>query len=142
MFRKSSLLYWSLALTIVLWAFHLAANTFYFYWTYWWYDWMMHFLAGLAGGLTTYWVLLHSGLWRRKSDRILLPVLVVFVCLMIVGITWEVFEYTNGITDFHEEVYTLDVIHDLMMDALGAITAVIIGMKRTFLKQNSSNTSL
>ena len=120
---------------------HFLANAFYLYWTYWWYDWMTHFLAGLAGGLAAYWAILHSGLWRRKSDAILLPVLAVLLCLMTVGIAWEFFEYTNGITDAYEENYALDVTIDLIMDALGAILAVVIGVKQTFLK-NSSNTSL
>lgn len=99
----------------------------------------MHFLAGVTGGLAAYWVLLHSGLWRRRSDALLLPALAVLVCLMIVGVAWEVFEYAYGITDSHEDMYALDVIHDLIMDGLGAILAVIIGLKKTLLSRNRNS---
>ncbi len=131
MFRKSILLYVSLVLTIALASLHFLANTFSLYWYYWWYDWGMHFLAGLAGGLASYWVLFESGLWRRKSDKALLPVLSVVICLLVVGVAWEIFEYVNDITDSHEG-YVLDVVHDLMADAGGALLAAFIGVKETF----------
>ena len=66
--------------------------------------------------------------------KILLPVLSVFICLIIVGVAWEVMEYFFGITDSHEAVYADDVIHDLMMDALGALTAALVGVRETFLR--------
>ncbi|MEK7227589.1 MAG: hypothetical protein AAB641_01725 [Patescibacteria group bacterium] len=131
--KRPSLLYISFALTVALAILNFLAEAFYLYWTYWWSDWIMHFIAGVAGGLAAYWVLFDSGFWRRRSDKILLPVLSVLICLMIVGVAWEIMEYTFGITDSHEG-YRLDVIHDLMMDASGALLAAFIGVRETFLR--------
>lgn len=131
--KHISLLYVSFALTVILAALHFLADAFYLYWTYWWYDWMMHFLAGLVGGLAAYWVLFDSGLWHRRSDKILLPILAVLACLMIVGVAWEVMEYVFGLTDSQED-YRLDTIHDLIMGASGALVAAFIGVRETLLR--------
>ena len=95
---------------------------------------MMHFLAGVTGGLSAYWVLFHSGLWKRRSDALVVEFLSVVICLLIVGVAWEIFEYAYGLTDAHEKYYAVDVMNDLLMDTLGAVLAVIIGAKQTFFK--------
>jgi hypothetical protein len=137
MSKSSSLLYLSLALTILLYVLHLLAVEHYLYWYYWWFDYMMHFLAGLASGLAVYWVLFGSGLWRRQADKVLLPILSVLISLIIAGVWWEVFEYVNGITDSHEG-YRLDITHDLIMDSLGALVAALIGVRQTLLRKSSA----
>lgn len=118
---------------IVLATLHFMAETLSFYWIYWWYDWMMHFLAGLAGGLAAYWTLFDSGLWRRSSDKVLLPILSVLLCLMIVGVAWEIFEFHFGLIQ-SQEGYRLDTIHDLISDTVGAFVAALIGVRRTFFR--------
>ncbi len=130
--RSSILLYIGFFLIIVLGLLHFSAEFFYLYWTYWWFDVLMHFLAGLSGGLVTYWVLAESRVWdrwvgRRSTDYIM----AVFLCVMIVGIAWEIFEYTNGIIQSHER-YQFDVINDLILDGLGAIVAAFIGTRKYF----------
>ena len=137
--KRISPLYLSLVLSILLATIHFIAEAFYLYWVYWWLDWLMHFLAGLTGGLATYWVLFDSGLWRRRSDKILLPILAVLICLLIVGVAWEVFEYVFAITDSYEESYYLDVAHDLIADAVGALLAAFIGVRQTFPRHDATN---
>lgn len=92
----------------------------------------MHFLAGFAGGLVTYWVLAESS-WRNwiGEREPSFYVWSVFGAVMIVGVAWEVFEYANGIIDSHE-AYPLDVINDLILDGLGALIASYIGIKKFF----------
>ncbi len=107
------------------------AFVFHFYWTFWWYDWMMHFLAGFIGGLAVFWVLFYLWFWRRKSDKILLPVLSVLFCLMVIGVGWEIAEYKFDITDSFEIDYADDVRNDLMADAAGAILAALLGLRAT-----------
>ena len=51
--------------------------------------------------------------------------------MMMAGGAWEVFEYANGLTDSVEN-YALDVVHDLLFDALGAIFTLLIAKR--FLK--------
>ena len=109
---------------------HVVGIYLYFYWVYWWYDWMLHTLAGVAGGLGVYWFLFDSGMWRRQSDKILLPVLAVAICLLIVGALWEIFELAIGNVDSHEG-YRLDVIHDLLADTAGAVLAAWYSVRQT-----------
>ena len=126
MSRNSRVLYIGFLLIIVMGLLHLSAELFYLYWVYWWFDWSVHFLAGFSGGLVTYWVLADSGLWRvsRKPDWVYTTL--VFVCVMIVGVGWEIFEYTNNLTDSYERLYSIDVASDLIFDAVGALLTVPI----------------
>jgi hypothetical protein len=132
MFKNSALLYIGFLLIIALGLLHFSAEFFYLYWVYWWFDALMHFLAGLSGGLVTYWVLADSSWWsrwigRRDWDYIM----AVFLCVMMVGIAWEIFEYTNGIIQSHER-YQFDVINDLILDGVGALLAGFIGTRKYF----------
>src|SRR3990167_5578456 len=96
--RRTKILYTGLVLAILLYVLHLLANLFYLYWVYWWYDVLMHFLAGLTGGFATYWVLFHSGhFFSKKLPSPLLAITSVFICILIAGVAWEIFEYVNGI---------------------------------------------
>ena len=113
--RKHSLLYTALGLTILLWVLNFIALTLYLYWTIGWYDLMMHFLGGLTIGMLVIWFL-------KLEDRSLKSFLVVFTCVMAVGGAYEVFEYMNDIT-FSTQEYPVDTVIDLVMDALGIISA-------------------
>lgn len=128
--RRTSLLLAALVATGALWLLHFLANFFYLYWVWWWYDVAIHFLAGLAGGLATYWCLFHSGiLFKKPISNFLAATLSVLICVMIVGVGWEVFEYVNGFTDSHEG-YALDTINDLVLDGSGAVLAALIGVRK------------
>lgn len=137
--KKPSLLYLSFILVITLAGLHFLAEAFYLYWTYWWYDWVLHFIGGLSIGLVIYWVLFDSGLWGRRAETVLVPVLSVLTCLLLIGVAWEIMEYVYGITDSHEAKYFDDVMHDLIADAAGAILAALIGVKMTYLSYRSMN---
>ena len=82
---------------------------------------LAHSLAGLAGGLVALWFLADSGLWKvfRKPDWVY--AILVFISVMIVGVGWEIFEYSNNLTDSYEKLYSVDVASDLILDALGAL---------------------
>lgn len=122
-------------LTLIFAILQIAAQFFSFYWTYWWFDWLMHFLAGLTGGLVVFWVLYYSWFWRRWTDRILLPALTVLVCLLIVGVVWEIAEYAFNITDRHEVDYADDIRNDLIADSVGAMLAALISIRTTFRRE-------
>jgi len=122
---KYPLLYSSLMAAVIFGIFHFVADSFYFYWTYWWSDMVMHFLAGVVGGLATYSVLFESGLWRRNSQTALMRVIIVLFCVMTVGVAWEWLEYINGMT-YAPEGYLIDTLSDLVLDGLGALIASLI----------------
>jgi len=129
--KKCSLLYVTFALVILLGFVHFVAESLYLYWTVWWLDNIVHALAGFTIGLFIIWFLFYSSIFYKRSPTILEAILNALLCVMIIGIGWEVFEYINGITQ-STEGYTLDIVHDLIADALGAILAGIIGSRGIF----------
>ncbi|MDP2641830.1 MAG: hypothetical protein Q8P21_00860 [bacterium] len=80
---------------------------------------MTHFLGGLALGVFV------IGLFNLET-RTIGSFLTLFVLVMITGVLWEWIEYVNDIAVVSGENYALDTIHDIVMDALGAITAYFI----------------
>lgn len=97
----------------------------------------MHFLAGLASGLVVIWFLFDSGIFYKRSPTTFESILWACVCLMIVGVAWEFFEYANGLTQ-STEGYALDTIHDLIADFAGACSAGMIGAREIFRVKRSS----
>lgn len=128
--RKHQLLYTSFALVILLGSLHFIADAFYLYWTTWWFDNVMHFLGGFSLGFFSLYVFYESGIFGDKVSPSQ-AVLVSLVFVMIVSGAWEVFEYINGLTE-STEIYSLDIKHDLLADALGAILAPLVAKR--FLK--------
>src|SRR3989338_7412852 len=101
--QRNTLLYLTLVLAIAGAILNYLAGIFYFYWTYWWFDILVHFLVGFTGGLSIYWGLFCSGIiFRGRFSSKFVSVAIVFVCVMIVGVGWEIFEYAFGITDSYE----------------------------------------
>jgi ABC-type multidrug transport system fused ATPase/permease subunit len=130
--KKYPLLYIAFGLMIILGALHFLAITFYFYWTLWWFDNLMHLLAGFSGGLITIWFLFDSDLFFKRFPTTFESFLYVIIAVLIVGVAWEIFEYVNKITGTESvEEYISDTIHDLMADALGAISASFVWTKRS-----------
>lgn len=127
--NRSSSLYAALILTALLAGLHFLAGAYYLYWTFWWYDVMMHFLAGVTLGFFAFWILFRSGIIFGEEKRASLIILSVLLPVFLLGVAWEVFEYTNGITDSHEG-YRLDTMNDLILDSCGAVFAALIAGRK------------
>ena len=121
--RNPKPLYLALFLILLLWLLNYIAGIFYFYWTLWWFDFVMHFLAGLGGGLVIVWLISEKNFQTKKVF------LITLVSLMLVGIAWEIFEYVFGIAQSTEN-YILDTCIDLLMDAFGASASVYLFAKK------------
>ncbi|OHA88581.1 MAG: hypothetical protein A3C70_01170 [Candidatus Zambryskibacteria bacterium RIFCSPHIGHO2_02_FULL_43_14] len=128
--RKYSLLYLAFIFVALLGVLNFAALSLYLYWTIWWFDNVMHFLGGFSLGFFSLYIFYGSGLFGDKVS-FSKAILISFVFVMILGGIWEVFEYINGLI-LSTEKYSLDVAHDLLADALGAISA--LWTARQFLK--------
>lgn len=89
----------------------------------------MHFLGGFTGALASYWVLFHSGIFWQNIPNWKTIAGVTFFCLMTAGVLWEVMEYKNGMIDSFEGYY-LDVFNDLVLDGLGALLAIYVGLRK------------
>ena len=128
--RKYPLLYIAFGLVVLLAVAHFIAAAFYLYWIFWWFDNLSHFLAGFSLGFFSLYIFYESGLLGNKLS---LPQIIFlsFISGMVLGGVWEIFEYVNGLTE-STEGYSLDVIHDLLSDALGAILALLVAKR--FLK--------
>ncbi len=119
--------FWLAVLLLVL---HEAGIVFYFYWLYWWYDVLVHWVAGLTAGFSTYWVLWCSGwFFSRQVARLELVMALVVTPMLIVAVGWEVFEYVYNIAD-PLEGYALDVTNDIVLGCCGAALAVLIATRK------------
>jgi uncharacterized membrane protein YjdF len=116
--RKNLILLTAFVLIILLGLLHFLANWLYLYWTVEWFDVLMHFLGGFAGALLVVWFLREGEVSWRKF-------LIPLVSVLIAGVAWEIFEYTNNITQLTDG-YVLDTTKDLFVGVLGAITAVVV----------------
>ncbi len=128
--QKNSVLLLTLVLAVIGAALYYLAAAFYFYWTYWWFDVLMHFLVSLTGGLGIFWGLFDSGIiFRKRFNSKKASILMVLLCVLVVGIGWEIFEYVNDFTD-STEGYVLDTINDIILDSAGAIVATLIATRK------------
>ena len=93
---------------------------FYFlYWRVWWYDIPAHILGGMSVALGAAWL---QTLYRKSPT--------LFFCIaaaLVVGIAWEVFEATFGLTNFPAD--TLDTIKDLCDDVIGGVIVAYIATR-------------
>ncbi len=76
---------------------------------------MMHFLGGLTLAIFVAWIL-------RIESRSFKSFLKLLVCVMFLGVGWEVFEYVFGIAAPPEE-YLADTSLDIIMDTIGLVAA-------------------
>ncbi len=94
---------------------NIAINS-YLYWQYAWFDILMHFWGGVVVALAV--GMLPSFGIRQVST----PPSFAHVCvaILVVGLLWELFEYSIGIWA-HEPGFISDTLLDLVMDVIGAI---------------------
>ena len=128
--KRYPFLYASFVSVLLLGIVHFVAVALYLYWTIWWFDNLSHFLAGFSLGFFSLFIFYESSLFRNKLS-FLEVIFISFIFVMMLGGVWEIFEYANGLTQSTEK-YSLDVVHDLLSDSLGAILALLIA--RRFLK--------
>jgi len=129
MTTKTTLLYFALLATAILAILHLVAMDFYLYWTVSWFDNLMHFWAGVAGGLTALWAFYNSGIFFKHSPKLWEVIVISLSCIFVVGVAWEYFEFVYGLTGVDASHYISDTLTDLTMDLLGSVLASIVGMK-------------
>lgn len=100
---------------------HVVATKFFLYWKYQWLDIPMHFLGGIVCTLgIAILPFLHIRFFERHHT---LVVYVSMVC--IIGVGWEMFEYSVGLYQFEPDI-VIDTFIDLCMDILGAIVGYSI----------------
>jgi len=97
---------------------HLLATAGYLYWYYWWLDMVMHFYGGILLGLGVH------ALCRLKSVPLVPTFTLVFGVIMFAAISWELFEWTTGLSN--PISYTLDTMQDVVLAFGGGLLAHFI----------------
>jgi len=124
---KNKLLFISFSLIIFTGMLHIIAGTYHFYWNSFWFDALMHFLGGVAVGLMSLWFWFVSGIFEISVPSKREVFFYAIVCVTLIGIGWEVFEFAYGIAAPVGGNYPMDTYHDLVFDFLGGITVGLIG---------------
>lgn len=127
--NKKSLLFFAFSLAVILWCLNYIALIFYLYWTTLWYDILMHFMGGLTVAVL---IIVLFTIETRSRNAFLFT----FFAVMAIGLVWEAFEYLIDET-FALEGYFLDTSMDLIMDALGAVSAYFLTTRPTSQSQES-----
>lgn len=113
------LLFLQLFLIGIVAALHLIGTALYLYWVLWWYDLLVHFLASIWVALAVSWA---SVLGKKHPS-----VLFVMGCVFIVGIAWEIFEFSIGATYATQLVF--DTALDLCVNIFGGFTGLFIARR-------------
>lgn len=110
--------------------------TFHLFWSLHYFDSLVHFIAGITVGMGSLWLLTLTTKQITKQNIFNTAV----TGAIIVGVIWEIFELTNGITLLSDGIhYVTDTGADLIMDVTGGIVAAIYGWNVTK-KYNIKNT--
>lgn len=108
---------------------HSVALNLFLYWTTSWFDILMHFLGGFVIGLITFLFFNRIGIWRKIKQKPV-KIILLLLCVLFVGLTWELWEIFAGMTDVLEDV--VDTIVDVIMDAIGGVAAYLYLIKRNY----------
>lgn len=115
-------IFFLLALAILAGA-HFFALTFFLYWKIWWFDIVMHFFGGITVALGIFTL---KDIFRQIPER-LLYVVPVMAGVIIIILSWEIFEYYFGL--FAGDGYVLDTAIDLAMGLTGGFLGFVLGHK-------------
>ncbi len=117
-------------MAIIVALLHKFALSFSLYWTLSWYDIMMHFLGGFLVGLGALFLFFGSGYIKatQKIQESFLIFLILIFTVLVIGLTWELWELFVGFTDVISDLN--DTLLDLTMDILGCIAVFFYGKNK------------
>ena len=109
---------------------HFLSLYFNWYWTYKWFDIPMHILGGLWVALTALWIFCYYGRVNSIINYKSKTFLTVFITILVIGISWEIFELLGKITFLNDPGYWADTTKDMINDFIGGIVAYFYFIKR------------
>jgi hypothetical protein len=110
-------------LIIFIFLANFLANKFYWYSSIWYFDIIMHFLGGFWVGILALYILgIKSISWRT--------ILKIIICVLAVGIGWEIFEAIVDKVVSKNPFNTLDSFSDIFFDVAGGTVSIFYYMKR------------
>lgn len=127
MFKKPLLIELLVSTTLVA-VLHKLALMYSLYWTLSWFDIITHSLGGFVIGIMTLFVFFTSGYIKYPKDHWIVVLSVTIGAVLIVGLTWELWELFVGFTDVIKD--RGDTVLDLIMDIVGATAAYLYGRNK------------
>lgn len=120
----------TLLVFLIMGLIHVSAifNSLYFY--YRWLDIPAHFLGGLGVGLFTIWLFLYFEKLSFVFGDKIKTLTVLFLSIILIGISWEIFEYAFDIAVLDKSIYITDTIKDILVDILGTLVAYSYYVKK------------
>ncbi len=132
---KSRRLTWALVcLIFFIWGVNTIADTTHLYYLLWWFDIPMHMLGGLWVGLTALVIYYHTGWIKRKDRSLSFVVAFTLATTMVIGLLWEVFEFSVEHFVKLNDNGLLDTLKDLVDDLVGASIAALVFIKKGYNK--------
>ena len=124
-----NILFSTFLLTIFIIFMHGIALTLYLYYALWWLDITMHFLGGAAIAMAFSWIYMHrdqnhDGVPDTELPLYILPVALLSVVL--ISISWELFEVFAGLTFTYLDGYILDTIIDFCSSLTGGTITYLV----------------
>ncbi len=120
---RKSLLWNSLILVCVTAVLHFIALFFHFYWTTSWFDSIVHLCGGISVGFFTLW--LSTSVGKQSVIRFSVENCVIILgAALFIGLLWEFFEWSFGLTFVTAPNYGVDTLSDLLMDVVGGFVAL------------------
>jgi hypothetical protein len=103
------------------------AYQFYWYWEFWWFDIIMHTLGGIFIASFSLWYYFFSKAEAIQIVSLKIRVFMVsLLSIVVVGIGWELFEFSVDTFITLSRHDSVDTASDLFFDALGGSFAVLI----------------
>lgn len=107
----------------VVWELH-------WYSSIWWFDMVMHFLGGLWVGLFFLYIF-------YAEDQLFKKFLTVFLCVLLIGVLWEFFEFFTFNYIGKDPFNALDTVSDIFFDLAGGTFALFYFFKRIILAKEN-----
>ncbi len=121
------------ALILFIWGVNAFAEEVHLYYLLWWFDIPMHMLGGMWVALTSLVVYYHLGFHRHDRSTAFV-VTAMLAATLVIGILWEVFEYSVEHFVKLNDNGVFDTLKDLMDDMIGAVIASVIFIKKGYNK--------
>ncbi len=133
MWLRSKIFRFFLIALVVLAVTNKIALHFFLFWTVPWIDIPMHMLGGVVVAFG--FLMVFRGYVSGGFARGLITTIVV---VFSIGVSWEVFELSGGITDLTDFWYVFDTIQDLAMDILGGFLGYVCARMNTLAMHKES----
>ena len=122
------------ALILFIWLVNIFANEVHLYFLLWWFDIPMHMVGGFWVALTSMVIYYHLG-WIHRHDRSASFVVAAMLgATLVVGILWEVFEFSVEHLVKLNDNGVFDTLKDLLDDMIGAMIASVIFIRKGYNK--------